>query len=272
MAETNSLLNCRTRKGTGGSNPPLSANNINTSMIKKRSYPFTIQPQEVDFRHQATMMTIGNALLSAAVDNATDNGFGLSRLEEMKCTWALIRLVVEMDEFPCQYDEIEVETWVEKVEQLMTTRNFLIRSRAGKVLGRISSHWVMIDLNTRRLKDLSSLEELHWFADDTPVLNEPPVKLPHVEGVIVDSFKVKYSAIDVNGHVNSLCYIEWICNCFSLETYQIKSIKRFEINFLNEIFFDEDVTVAIAETQPDDFHFEICKNDKPACRARVIFG
>ncbi len=25
MAETNSLLNCRTRKGTGGSNPPLSA-------------------------------------------------------------------------------------------------------------------------------------------------------------------------------------------------------------------------------------------------------
>ena len=25
MAETNSLLNCRTRKGTGGSNPPFSA-------------------------------------------------------------------------------------------------------------------------------------------------------------------------------------------------------------------------------------------------------
>ena len=28
MAETNSLLNCRTRKGTGGSNPPLSAMRI----------------------------------------------------------------------------------------------------------------------------------------------------------------------------------------------------------------------------------------------------
>jgi len=28
VAETNSLLNCRTRKGTGGSNPPLSAINF----------------------------------------------------------------------------------------------------------------------------------------------------------------------------------------------------------------------------------------------------
>jgi len=240
-------------------------------MKKKRSYIFTIQPQEVDFKRQATMMTIGNVLLSAAIDNASDNGFGLSRIDAMQCTWALIRLVIEMDEFPRQYDEIEVDTWVEKVEQLLTTRNFLIRNQTGKVLGRVSSHWVMIDLKTRRLKDLSSLEELRQYADDTPVLKEQPVKLPHVEGVIVDAFKVKYSAIDVNGHVNSLRYIEWICNCFSLETYQTKTIKRFEINYLNEIFFDECVTIAIAETQPDDFHFEICKNDKPACRARVIF-
>ncbi|MCL2510586.1 MAG: thioesterase [Bacteroidales bacterium] len=241
-------------------------------MIKRRSYPFAIQPQEVDFRHRATVMTIGNVLLSAAIHNANDNGFGLSRLDEMQCTWALIRLAIEMDEFPCQYDEITVETWVEKVEQLMTTRNFLIRNREGEIVGKASSHWIMFDLRTRRLKDLSSLEELRQYADDTPVLKEQPTKLPHTEGVVVDSFKVKYSAIDVNGHVNSLRYIEWICNCFSLETYRTKSIKRFEINFLNEILFDENVTVAIAETQPDDFHFEICKNEKPACRARVIFS
>jgi len=240
-------------------------------MIKKRSYPFTIQPQDVDFMHQATMATIGNLLLSAALYNANDNGFGLCRLEELQCTWALIRLTVEMDEFPRQYDEITVETWVEKVEQLMTTRNFLIRNKEGKIVGRASSHWVMFDLKTRRLKDLSSLEELHQYADDTPAVKEQPAKLPHVEGVIVDSFKVKYSAIDVNGHVNSLCYIEWICNCFSLDTYRTKAIKRFEINYLNEIFFDESVTVSIAETQSDDFHFEICKNNKPSCRARVIF-
>jgi acyl-ACP thioesterase len=234
-------------------------------------YSFTIQPQDVDFMHQATMMTIGNVLLATALYNANDNGFGLSRLEEMQCTWALIRLAAEMEEFPRQYDEITVETWVEKVEQFMTTRNFLIRNKEGKIVCRVSSHWVMFDLTTRRLKDLSSLDELHQYADNTPAVKEQPVKLLHVEGNIVDSFKVKYSAIDVNGHVNSLRYIEWICNYFSLETYRTKSIKRFEINYLNEILFDEDVTVSVAETQPDDFHFEICKNDKPACRVRVIF-
>jgi acyl-ACP thioesterase len=241
-------------------------------IIKKRLYPFTIQAQDVDFRHQATMMTIGNVLLSAANYNADDNGFGLSHVNEMQCAWALIRLAIEMDEFPCQYDEITVETWVERVEQVMTTRNFLIHNQAGKVIGRASSHWVMFDLTTRRLKDLTSVEGIRQYADDTPSLKEQPAKLPHTEGNIVDSFKVKYSAIDVNGHVNSLCYIEWICNCFSLETHQTKSIKRFDINYLNEMFFDDGVTISIEETQPDDFHFEICKNEKPACRARVIFG
>ena len=33
MAETNSLLNCRTRKGTGGSNPPFSASGMNIEFI-----------------------------------------------------------------------------------------------------------------------------------------------------------------------------------------------------------------------------------------------
>jgi acyl-ACP thioesterase len=241
-------------------------------ITKKRSYPFTIQPQDVDFQHQATMMTIGNVLLSAANYNADQNGFGLSHLNEMQCTWALIRLAVEIDEFPRQYDEITVETWVEKVEQLMTTRNFLIRNKAGKVLGRAASHWVMFDLTTRRLKDLSSLEGIHQYADDTPAMKEQPAKLPHIEGVTVDSFKVKYSAIDVNQHVNTLCYIEWISNCFSLETYQTKTIKRFEINFLNEILFDDNVTVSVEESHPDDFYFEIRKNEKASCRARVIFA
>ena len=240
-------------------------------IIKKRSYSFTIQPQDVDFIHQATMMTIGNVLLSAANYNANDNGFGLHHLNEMQCTWALIRLAVEMDEFPRQYEEIIIETWVEKVEQLTTTRNFLICNKEGEILGRAASLWVMIDLKTRRLKDLSSLKNIHQYADDIPSLKGKTVKLPHIEGNVLDCFKVKYSAIDVNGHVNSIRYIEWICNCFSLETYKKKTIKYFDINYLSEILFDEFITISVEETQADDFYFEIRKNNKAACRVRVVF-
>jgi acyl-ACP thioesterase len=240
-------------------------------IIKHRSYPFAIQPQDVDFTHRATMMTIANVLLSTANYNANDNEFGLSHLNEMNCTWALIRFAVEMDEFPHQYDDITVETWVEKVEQLLTTRNFLIRNREGKILGRASSHWVMIDLETRRMKDLNALAGIREYADDVSVLNEQPAKLPHVEGDLVDSFKVKYSAIDVNGHVNSVCYIEWICNCFSLNDFRTKIIKRFDINYLTEIFFDDSIAISLKETQPDVFHVEIGKNGKSVCRAQVVF-
>ena len=240
-------------------------------IIKKRSYPFTIRLQDVDFQHQAPMSIIVDALLSAAIHNADDNSFGLCRLNEMKSTWTLIRLAVEMETFPRQYDEITVETWVEKVEQLMTTRNFLILNQQGEILGKASSHWVMIDLETRRLKDLSSLKDMQQYAEDIPVLKEQPAKLPHTEGDVADSFKVKYSAIDINGHVNSIRYIEWICNCFPLEAYREKKIKRFEINYLHELLFDDFISISVEETQTNDFYFEIRKNDKAACRARVVF-
>jgi len=240
-------------------------------IIKKRSYPFTIQTQDVDFLHRATIVTMVDALLSTANQNANDNGFGLCCLNEMQCTWALIRLSVEIDEFPNEYDTITIETWVEKVEQFLTTRNFLIRNAAGTITGRAASHWVMFDLKTRRLKDLKILENMHLYAENIPALKDESVKLPPVKGNVFNSFRVKYSDIDVNIHVNSMRYIEWICDYFSLETYRNKTIKRFEINYLNEILFDEVVIVAVEETCPNDFYFEIRKTDKAACRARIVF-
>jgi len=238
---------------------------------KIKTYSFLVQPQDVDFQCQVTMASLTNILLTTAGFNADDNGFGIRNLNENDCSWVLLRLAVEMQSFPKQYESIEVETWVEEVGRATTTRNFCIRNGNNDVIGNACSTWAMINIITRRAQDLISLDGIHEFANGKTVAIEKPIKLSGVEANPVDVFKVKYSHIDINGHVNSMRYVEWICNCFSIETYKSKQIKRFEINYVNEIRFGEEVSLSMVEIEKDDFRFEILKEGKTACKARIVF-
>jgi len=239
--------------------------------LKKRSYSFQIQPQYVDFQFRVTMAALGDILLTAAGFNADDNGFGLRRLHELDYAWVLSRLAIEMKQFPEQYEKIEVETWIEEVGRVSTTRNFCIRNEKNEIIGNACSNWVMLDMKTRRAKDLMTLDGIHEFASGDIGLIQKPIKLGSIDGEGYDAFKVKYSDIDINGHVNSIRYIQWISDCFSLDCYRKSHVKRFEINYVNEMLFNDFVEIIGHEIEPGDFRFEIRKEDKIACRARVVF-
>ena len=238
----------------------------------KSTYSFSIQPQDVDFQYQVTLAALTNILLTTAGYNADDNGFGIRNLNEIDCSWVLLRLAVEMDYFPQQYEKIRVETWVQEVGRASTMRNFCLKNDKDEVIGHAVSNWAMININTRRAQDLITLEGIHSFATGESILMDKPIKLTEVEGNPVDTFKVKYSHIDINGHTNSMRYVEWISDCFSLNTYKEKQLKRFEINFVNEILFNEEVSVYMKETDANDFRFELRKEGKTACRARIVFS
>lgn len=240
-------------------------------MSLKKSYSFQIQPQYVDFQFRATMASLGDILLTTAQFNADDNGFGLRQLNEMECSWVLSRMAIEMERFPEQYENIQVETWVEEVGRANTTRNFCIRDEKNEIIGNACSVWVFFDMKTRHAKDLLTLEGIHDFANSERALIDKPIKLGAVDGEEYDGFKVKYSDIDINGHVNSIRYIQWISDCFSLECYRKCQVKRFEINYVNEMLYDDFVEIVGMKHEANDFRFEIKKDDKIACRARVVF-
>jgi len=241
-------------------------------MSLRKAYSFKIQPQFVDFQFRATMASLGDILLTTAQFNADDNGFGLRRLNEMECSWVLSRMAIEMIRYPEQYETIQVETWVEEVGRANTTRNFCIRDEKNEIIGNACSVWVFFDMTTRRAKDLQTLDGIHDFASGELGRIEKPIKLHAVDGDEYDGFKVKYSDIDINGHVNSIRYIQWISDCFTLNCYRKCQVKRFEINYMTEMLFGDYVDIIRSEVEPGDFRFEIRKDDKIACRARVVFS
>ncbi len=241
-------------------------------MNAKKGYLYNIEAQDIDFRRRVSLKSLTNFILITAGKNADENGFGLLGLQKKNLTWVLSRLVIEMERMPSESDSITIETWVEKIGTAFTTRNFRICDAKGLIIGYAATTWAVMDMNTRRSIPLDSIPSLKEFIVDESTPIGEPEHLTGVNGEIVNSFTVRYSKIDVNNHANSLYYVQWISDCFSLDFYRAHRIRRFEINFLKELTIDDKGKVHREEVAPGDFRFEIITRDKGlACRARILF-
>lgn len=243
-----------------------------TVLNKSGVYSFQIQPQDVDFQSNVTLASLVNILLTTAGYNADENGFGIRNLNELNCSWVLLRLAVEMDVFPQQYENIKVQTWIESIGRASTTRNFRIFNSKNMLIGQAISNWAMIDLNSRKAQDLFNLKGIQDFENKIPPDINKPLKINAFEGDFIYSLKVRYSDIDINVHVSSMRYVQWISDCLSVDTYRTKSIKRFDINYMNEIVYDEQVSIFAKQTGENMFDFEIMNAEKASCRAKLLLS
>jgi medium-chain acyl-[acyl-carrier-protein] hydrolase len=238
------------------------------------TYKFIAEPFHVDFKGRLTMGVLGNHLLNCAGFHASDRGFGIARLNEDNYTWVLSRLAIELDEMPYQYEEFSVRTWVENVYRLFTDRNFAIIDKDGKKIGYARSVWAMINLNTRKPADLLTLHggSIVDYVCDEPCPIEKPSRIKVTAKEPVSKLTAKYSDIDINGHVNSIRYIEHILDLFPIELYKSKHIRRFEMAYVAESYYGDELSFYVDETNENEYHIEVKKNgDELVCRSKVLF-
>lgn len=100
-------------------------------------------------------------------------------------------------------------------------------------------------------------------------IGSPRVALRNI-GVSVKS--IDYVEIDINGHVNSIRYIEHILDLFPIDLYKTKRIRRFEMAYVAESYFGDELTFFCDEANENEFHVEVKKNgSEVVCRSKVIF-
>ncbi|MGP1624011.1 acyl-[acyl-carrier-protein] thioesterase [Bacteroides heparinolyticus] len=238
------------------------------------TYKFVAEPFHVDFTGRLTLGVLGNHLLNCAGFHATDRGFGIATLNEDNYTWVLSRLAIELDEMPYQYEEFSIQTWVENVYRLFTDRNFALIDKVGRKIGYARSVWAMISMNTRKPADLHALHGggIMDYICDEPCPIEKPSRIKITSTEPVTSLIAKYSDIDINGHVNSIRYIEHILDLFPMEMYREKRIRRFEMAYVTESHYGDELNFFMDNAGNDMYDIEVKKNGgEVVCRSKVIF-
>lgn len=238
------------------------------------TYNFVAEPFHVDFTGKLTMGVLGNHLLNCAGFHASERGFGIAMLNENHYTWVLSRLAIELYDMPRQYEEFSIQTWVENVYRLFTDRNFAITDKSGKTLGYARSVWAMINLSDRKPADLLSLHggSITDYICDKECPIEKPSRIKVTTDTPVATRSTRYSDIDINGHVNSIKYIEHILDLFPIEQFQTYAIQRFEMAYVAESYYGDSLSFLMEETGENVYDIEVKKNAKEVVvRSKVTF-
>lgn len=239
--------------------------------MKTATYTYQITLQDVDFSRRLKITRLICYLLETAGHNAAENHFGIQQINTNNHTWVLSRIAVEMNEIPKGDETISIETWVENVSRLFTTRNFCIRDEKGNVIGSATSIWAMIDIETRRAVDLTM--NCASFVVEKPSLCERPQKIPSIQTAPLTEYKVRYSDIDLNYHANSAKYVEWLLDTIENPAVFFKDnrIVRFELQYINEALLDDVLTFHKENTSEHEMLFEIKRHTDSICKMRLIF-
>ena len=245
-------------------------------MNKIGKYQFLAEPFHCDFSGRLFMGHLGNHMLNAADFHSTDRGFGMKYLMTINRSWVLSRLAIEMNEMPEQYTKFNIETWVENAMRFFTQRNFAVSDDNGKVYGYGRSVWAMIDTETRQPCDILSIKDgaiNDWIENEKPcpIDKGGRVKMSD-QAEFVHAIDTYYNDVDINGHINSVKYIEHVLDLWSLDWYKTHRIQRFEIAYVAESHAGDKLSFYREETGENEFCVRIVRTDgTECCRSKVKF-
>ena len=249
-------------------------------MDKVGKYEFLAEPFHCDFSGKLFMGHLGNHMLNAADFHSTDRGFGMKYLMTIQRSWVLSRLAIEMDEMPSQYAKFNVETWVEGAMRFFTNRNFRVVGTTPegdeKVYGYGRSVWAMIDTESRQPTDILSIHDgaiNQWIEKEKecPIEKCGRVKMSD-DAEFVSTIDTHYNDVDINGHINSVKYIEHVLDLWSLSWYKEHRLKRFEIAYVAEAHEGDQLSFYREQTSEGEYCVRIVRSDgTETCRSKLLF-
>jgi acyl-ACP thioesterase len=250
-------------------------------MEKIGTYEFMAEPFHCDFSGRLFMGHLGNHMLNAADFHSSHRGFGMKYLMTIQRSWVLSRLAIEMEEMPEQYAKFNVETWVESAMRFFTSRNFRVVGTDAegreKVYGYGRSIWAMIDTESRQPTDIFSIDNgaiKDWIVTDKecPIAKGGRVKMSD-NAEFVSTIDTHYNDVDINGHINSVKYIEHVLDLWPGSWYKEHRLKRFEIAYVAEAHEGDQLSFYRERLDGNDFCVRIVRSDgTETCRCQLLFA
>ena len=249
---------------------------------KVAHYDMMADPFRCDFSKHLTLGQLGNSLLNAAEFHSDARRFGMDYLQTIHRTWVLSRLAIELEAMPLAYDKFFVETWCDSAMKYFTRRNFKIGSPDGRIYGYGRSIWAMIDTKTRQPADILAVHDgllLKYLDRDYPCPIANPSRVRLDDRLSLDrELDTFYSDVDINGHINSVKYIDHVLDLWPISWYETHRLRRLDVAYVAESHQGDKLRFYRQPLSDDGLSFgvSICKvaegeDEREVCRCALQF-
>lgn len=219
---------------------------------------------DTDFTKTLRASSLVNMLIQIAWHHAEILGFGMDFLHSNELVWILSRMHIKFYSKTSWNNKLRLSTWPKGINRLFYLRDFEVEDDSKNSVARATSEWLIIDLQTRRPKlyqpennIFQENKDRHAITSLVAVLKCPDSKYSAF------SNKVVYSDVDLNNHLTTTRYIDWMMDTFDLKFFEMVSCTDMILNFLREIPFGSKVLVRRYELEPNkNYLFEYLSSDE----------
>jgi len=221
---------------------------------------FRIRSFDVGLNTFVSPHALCRLIQEAAGNHAYQLRVATDLLADQKLMWVLSQIRIVLTDWPQWREDISIQTWpTTRSSGVRAFRDFRVLNARQDQIGMGSSRWLLLSIDNRRPTKLpesikqfqtAGLEE-ELLAD---IIFEPPQRVTFQK-----DFDVRPSEIDLNRHVNNVCYVQWAVDTLPIEHLQKSKLKELCVSYTSEAKYG-DIVAATAEqltSSPFSFRHEI---------------
>lgn len=242
--------------------------------VYSATYP--IHTYEADPSGRATFAAIFRFLQDIAAEHAAATGYGLDDLKESSNLWVLSRFLYRAYRTPQWRERLQVDTWPSGTESIFALRDWEVTDERGRRVAEATSSWVVIDSVRRTPVRIERVANRGDMVTGRRLFDRSPAKIEAIDqGEASYETRALYADMDLNGHVNSTRYLEWIFEGLPPAFREgDRVLEEIEVNFSGEGRAGDEIAVYTLPQSADSFLHSVVKkdDDRVLCRARTSFG
>ena len=236
--------------------------------IMTEKYP--VRARDADALGRLKIASAQLIMQEISEDHCRILGYSRDRLVEQDVVWLLSRSRVEFESTPVMHDDMSVTTWPLRSARSIYPRCYIF-SVGGKVIGKAITQWLLVNLKTRAMVDGEKLGIILPETNLPQVLKSPARLRPEGDPSEVFTRTVRYSDLDLNGHMNNARYAEWLLDAVDAKLLLTHEIRALQLNYLHEVLPGNTVTLSRYDT-PDGYLLTGACGDRALFEGSVILS
>lgn len=226
-----------------------------------------LRNKDVEMHRRLRTSTLFQMLQEASIRHTEQLGMGREMTLDKGILWVVGLQRAEICRIPVYDEQIVLKSWPGKTMHVFFPRFYQIETPEGEPLIRASALWTLVDSETRRM----AFPEKYGIVIPGVITGEEislpsaPARLELTESV---PFRVPYSYVDLNGHMNNTRYFDLAEDCIPASA-EGKSLRLVQTEYASEARYSTEMQIRWG--REGNAYYLLGEAEKPVFRMRMEF-
>lgn len=202
----------------------------------KYSEKHEIKFYECDVTGKLTLPMLLNIVIKTSESQGEALGRNAEYVHQLGYGWVITQHEISINRLPASEENVTVTTEATSYNKYFCYRSFWIHAEDGTELVKVDSTFVLMDLTTRKMTSVAEEVIAPYQSEKTKKIQRG-TKIHEFTGLEERDYRIRFTDIDANQHVNNSRYLDWIVDSLEFEFLMTHQARFVNIRFDKELAY-----------------------------------